>query len=250
MRPEFRELSPIAFYDFEVGATILGNKSLKRTKVSNYDLRYELYPRAGELITFGVYYKSFSNPIELSFNQSGAGSSNTFNYVNAQSAKSYGAEIEFRKKLDFVSALKNFTAQGNFSYIYNRVQFDNKTLDRPMQGQSPFLINAGLNYDVEKAGLTTTILFNEIGRRILYVGNDQVPAIWEAPRPLLDIQIAKKVMETKGEIKMNIANVFNQRANFYHDLDNSKTYRPNSDALAVSRLHGTSVNIAFAYTIK
>lgn len=251
VRPEFRELSNTAFYDFEVGATFTGSKLLKRTKISNFDLRFENYPRAGEVFTVGVFYKHFENPIELKFNQSGAGSSNTFNYVNAESARSFGAELEFRKKLDFSNLLKNFTVQGNFSYIYNRVKFNNEKTDRPMQGQSPFLINAGLQYDIEKIGLKTTTLFNVIGRRILYVGNEEVPAIWEAPRPLLDFQIAKKILKNKGELKMNISDILNQQAKFYHDLNNDKRFSNSTiDALALVRKYGTSFSVTFSYAIK
>jgi len=251
VRPEFRELSNLAFYDFEIGATITGNKDLVRTKISNLDFRYEIYPRSGEVFTAGVFYKYFNSPVELQFNQSGAGSSNTFNYTNANSATSYGAEVEFRKRLDFVSGgLKNFTAQGNFSYIYNRVKFGNSQLDRPMQGQSPYLINVGLLYDAEKIGLNTTLLFNEAGRRILYVGNDEIPAIWEAPRPLLDLQIAKKIIKQKGELRLNLSDLLNQRAYFYHDLDNDKRYTPDSDALALTRKYGTNISLTFNYIIK
>jgi hypothetical protein len=247
VRPEFRELSNLAFYDFEVGATFTGIKTLKQTRITNLDLRYEIYPRAGELITVGAFYKYFTSPIELKFNQSGAGSSNTFNYVNAEAAKSFGAEIEFRKKLDFISALRNFTFQGNVSYIYNRVKFENQTLDRPMQGQSPYLVNAALQYDVQKIGLNTTVLFNVIGRRILYVGNEEVPAIWEAPRPLLDLQIAKKVMKNKGEVKLNISDLINQTARFYHDLDQNKKFTNAVDALALTRKYGTTISLSFSY---
>lgn len=251
VRPEFRELSNLAFYDFEIGATLTGNKNLVRTKITNLDLRYEIYPRAGELFTIGFFYKYFNDPVELQFNQSGAGSSNTFNFVNANSATSFGAEFEFRKNLDFISgALKNFTAQGNFSYIHNRVKFGNSQLNRPMQGQSPYLINAGLLYDAEKIGLSTTLLFNEVGRRILYVGNDEVPAIWEAPRPLMDLQIAKKIIKNKGVLRLSIADLLNQRAYFYHDLDNNKKYTTLIDALALTRKYGTNVSITFNYTIK
>ena len=251
VRPEFRELSNLAFYDFEIGATVTGNKDLVRTKINNVDLRYEIYPRAGEVFTLGVFYKYFNSPVELQFNQSGAGSSNTFNYVNANSATSYGAEFEFRKNLDFLSpGLKNFTAQGNFSYIYNRVKFGISKLDRPMQGQSPYLINAGLLYDAEKPGISATILFNEVGRRILYVGNDEVPAIWEAPRPLLDLQVAKKVIHNKGEIRLNVSDILNKRAYFYHDLDNNKKYTVGTDALALTRLYGSNISITFNYSIK
>jgi TonB-dependent receptor len=249
VRPEFRELTGTAFYDFEIGATIIGNPNLVRTKITNLDLRYEIYQQPGELFTVGVFYKHFQSPIELAFNQSGAGSSNTFNYLNNKNttAKTFGAELEFRKKLDFIPSLKQFTAQGNFSYIYNRIKFDQTTLDRPMQGQSPYLINAALQYDVTESGFSMTILFNEIGRRILYVGNEQVPAIWEAPRPLLDLQLAKKLIKNKAEIKLNLSNIINQKAKFYHDLDNSKRYNGGVDALAIQRNYGTNASLTFNY---
>ena len=259
IRPEFRELSPFAFFDFDLGATVTGNKTLERTKVTNADLRYEIYPRAGEIFTLGVFYKFFDKPIELFFNQTGAGSSSTFNYINADKAESYGAEIEFRKKLDFASAFRNFTFQGNFSYIYNRVTSDNTKLDRPMQGQSPYLINLGLQYDVEKLGLNTTILFNEIGRRIYYVGstssngapnNDSYPPVWESPRALIDLQIAKKVLQKKGELRLNIADLLNQNAYYYHDLNDNKKYDKTTDATAINRKYGTNISLTFSYKIK
>ncbi len=251
IRPEFRELTGTAFFDFEVGATIIGNPNLKRTKVTNIDVRYEVYPGAGELFTIGAFYKFFKNPIELAFNQSGAGSSNTFNYLDNDktTAGTFGAELEFRKKLDFIHALQHFTVQGNFSYIYNRVKFDQQTLDRPMQGQSPYLINAGLQYDIDEIGLSTTFLFNTVGRRILYVGNEQLPAVWEAPRPLLDMQVAKKILKNQAELKLSITDVLNQPALFYHDLDNNKKYS-GFDALALKRRYGTGISISFAYNIK
>lgn len=252
VRPEFRELTGTAFYDFEVGATIIGNPNLQRTKVSNVDLRYEIYQRPGELVTMGVFYKYFDNPIELAFNQTGAGSSSTFNYLdnNKTSAQTYGAEIEFRKKLDFMQAFKRFTVGGNFSYIYNRVKFDQQVLNRPMQGQSPYLINASLQYDIEEKGFYATVLFNQVGRRILYVGNEQLPPVWEAPRPLLDLQIAKKIMDKKGEIKLNISDLINQYARFYHDLDGNKKYGSGLDALALSRRYGTNVSLSFSYNFR
>lgn len=250
VRPEFRELTNFSFYDFELGAGVLGSSSLKRTKITNADLRYEMYPRAGELFTVGVFYKKFKNPIELYFNQSGV-ATNTFNYLNANEATSYGAEIEARRKLDFTPALKNFTVQANISYIHNRVKDSLVKIDRPMQGQSPYLLNAALQYDVEKWGLSTTLLFNQIGRRILYVGNEVTPEIWEAPRPLLDFQIAKKVLKNKGEVKLSISDLINKSAYFYHDVDNNKTYKAGSpDAVAIRRKYGTNFSLTFGYNIK
>ena len=97
----------------------------------------------------------------------------------------------------------------------------------------------------------STILFNQIGRRILYVGNEQIPAIWEAPRPLLDLQVAKKFAHDKAEVRLNISDLLNRPANFYHDLDENKKYKKTSaDAIAISRIMGTTFGITFSYKIK
>jgi len=249
IRPEFRELAPFTFFDFELNAAVLGSPELKRTKITNADIRYELYPRPGEVFSIGGFYKYFSNPIEQYFNQSGVATS-TFNFLNAKKATSFGVETEFRKKLDDVTTLKNFTVHGNVSYIYNRVKDESKTLDRPMQGQSPYVINLGVQYDLEKPGLTTTLLYNQVGRRILLVGNEQVPAIWERGRPLLDFQVAKKLMKNKGEIRLNVQDVLNRKAYFYHDIDANNKFSKTRDAIAISRLYGTNISIAFGYSFK
>ena len=230
-----------------MGATVAGNTGLLRTKVSNFDLRYELYPKAGELFTIGVFYKYFKNPIEIYFNASSGASSSTYNFINATEANSFGAELEFRKKLDFNQALKNFTVQGNVSYIYNRVSGIGLNESRPMQGQSPYLLNASVQYDVEKYGLSTTLLFNMIGRRIAYVGGLDQPPIWENPRPVMDFQIGKKILKTKGELRLNVSDIFNKQAIFYNDLDGNKKYNEGTDAFAIKRRYGSNVSLTFGY---
>lgn len=251
IRPEFRELSDFQFFDFDLGATVSGNKGLERTKVSNFDLRYELYPRAGELFTIGAFYKFFKNPIETYFNPGTGGG--TYNYINAKEATSFGAEVEVRKKLDQNPTLKNFTVQANVSYIYNRVSgvggSNNGSENRPMQGQSPYLINASIQYDLEKNGLATTLLFNQIGRRIAYVGGQEgeAPNIWENPRPVLDFQIAKSVLNKKGEVKLNVSDIINKEAIFYYDLNNNKKYDKSGDSYAIRRKYGTNVSLTFGY---
>src|SRR5665647_633444 len=248
IRPEFRELSDFAFYDFDLGATVTGNRALERTKVTNADLRYEVYPRAGELFTIGVFYKYFKYPIELFYNPSSGGAS-TFNYINADKAYSFGAELEFRKRLDFTDVFKNFVFQTNFSYIYNRVTKNDANLDRPMQGQSPYVINASLQYDVEKYGLNTTLLFNQIGDRIFYVGGNDFPPVTERHRPLLDFQIAKKIMKKTGELKLNIADILNRDNLFYLDINNNRKFEKSPDALAIKRRYGSTVSFTFSYNL-
>lgn len=253
VRPEFRELATFEFYDFELNAAVQGSPTLKRTKVTNLDLRYELYPNAGETINFGVFYKNFQNPIEQVFVVAGGGAS-TFFYTNPQAANAFGAELEVRKKLEGIG-LKNFTFQSNISVIQSKIQDDALAAagllrNRPMQGQSPYVVNAGLLYDVEKLGLNMTVLFNQVGQRIYLVGNDQVPDIWEASRPLLDFQVAKKVIQNKGEIRLNVQDIFNQRLFFYQNLDGNNTRNKSVDVDRFSRRFGTTFNLTFSYNIR
>jgi outer membrane receptor protein involved in Fe transport len=212
-------------------------------------LRYELYPRSGELFTAGIFYKHFKNPIELFYNPASGGAS-TFNYINADKAYSYGAEMEFRKKLDFFDVLKNFTVQSNISWIYNRVTKSDARLDRPMQGQSPYVINASLQYDVPAYDLSTTLLFNQIGDRIFYVGGNDFPPVTEKHRPLLDFQIAKKVLNKRGEIKLNVSDLLNVDNVFYLDINQDRKYRRTKDALAIQRKYGSTISCTFSYNIK
>ncbi|UYQ93250.1 TonB-dependent receptor [Chitinophaga horti] len=247
-RPEFREIAPFAFYDFERNGTVFGNTSLERTKITNLDLRYELYPAAGELLTFGVFYKHFKSPIEMMF-ENAQGSPN-FTYANAESATNFGAEIEFRKKLDFFGPefLKNFALFGNAAWVNSEVKFRKGYIgvtDRPMYGQSPYLVNAGLQFDNETSGTNASVLFNLIGQRIAQVGNATTPNIWENPRPLLDFQITQKVFKN-ADIKFSAADILNQKATFYWGQDKKK-YNEGKDLVLSQFTYGTNISVTFNY---
>ena len=116
-----------------------------------------------------------------------------------------------------------------------------------MQGQSPYIVNVGLQYDLEQQGINTTILFNQIGRRIVYVGGQDAPAIWERPRPLLDFQIAKKLLEKRAEIKLNISDILNKENFLYYDVDENEQFKKTRDAIFISRKMGTTFSLSFTY---
>ncbi|MFZ9694667.1 MAG: TonB-dependent receptor domain-containing protein [Chitinophagaceae bacterium] len=248
IRPELRELSFLNIYDFELNASVQGNPFLKRTKITNLDLRYELYPKAGEVLTAGVFYKSFHNPIEQLFNE-GIGGASTFSFQNANKATAYGVEFELRKKLLFVNLLKNFTFQANASYIKSQVKDEAFKIDRPLQGQSPYLINVGLLYDQKKSDISSTLLFNIIGERIYLVGDltsgAGSPDIWEAPRPLLDFQLTKKVIDKKGQLRLNIADILNATQYFYQNSTTNVRLQKEVDAYRFTRRQGTTISISF-----
>jgi outer membrane receptor protein involved in Fe transport len=252
IRPELRELASLNLYDFELNASIQGNTKLKRTKVTNVDTRFEYYNKPGEILTIGAFYKNFNSPIEQLFNE-GAGGSSTFNYQNPSKAYSTGFEVEFRKKLDFIATLKNFTFQTNAAYIKSLVKDAKFNLNRSLQGQSPYIINTGLFYDNEKNAFNISVLYNRIGERIFLVGDISAgsgsPDIYEAPRDVMDIQFSKKLIKSKAEVKLNISDVFNQTQNFYQNGNTKKTYQKGVDALRFSRKYGTNFGITFNYSL-
>jgi len=251
VRPELRELSFLNLYDFELNASVQGNPFLKRTKVTNYDLRFELYPRAGEMITAGFFYKDFKNAIEQYFNGTPTSGSSTFTYLNAEKARSYGAELEFRKKLDFADGLKNFTFQGNLAYIHSKVEDTTSGLSRPLQGQSPYVLNFGLLYDLEKIGFNATLLFNQIGPRIYLVGDAFVgsPDVYEAPRALIDFQLAKKLLKNKAEVKLTVSDLLNSTQYFYQNVNEKKSFQKSVDAYRFTRQYGSTYTLTFNYSL-
>lgn len=249
-RPEFREVAPFSFFDFEKNGTIYGQTNLERAVITNLDARYELYPRAGEMITFGVFYKHFDKPIESSYGF--ASGSPIFSYVNAKSADTYGVELEFRKKLDFagVKVINDMTAFANIAAIHSQVNFDASVVDqvnRPMQGQSPFVINAGLQYSHDASRTNASILFNRIGRRISQVGFAGFGNIYEAPRSVVDFQLTKGIFKA-WELKLTISDLLNQKANFYQDNDENKKYNSDKDNLFNSLQYGINFGLNVTYT--
>ena len=126
-RPEYRELSPIAFFE-QVGFAITqGNPSLTRALIQNLDLRWEWFPRSGEIISAGVFYKHFITPIEKVY--IAAAGANVLSYVNADAADNYGLELEARKNLDFIGkGLKVLTAYTNVTLMKSSITVGNDSI--------------------------------------------------------------------------------------------------------------------------
>ncbi len=258
-RPEFREIANFAFFDFEQIASITGNDTLKRSSVINADIRYEYYPKAGELLSFGVFFKNFSDPIELRLNSASVATRRQYQFQNADKANLYGFEAEFRKSLGFMSGsenslLKNIYFNGNVSVIFSEVSLGNldaagnklPATTRPLQGQSPYLVNAGFQYDGEK-GTNISLLYNRIGQRLSLVGNADFGDIYEKPRDLLDFQVSRKVLKKKAEIRLTVSDILNQRVATYENRDTKKSYSASADRYFSNYRPGTTISIGFNY---
>jgi TonB-dependent receptor len=245
-RPELRELANFLYYDFVTDYSVRGNVDLKRTLISNFDLRYELFPSAGQIISVSAFYKKFNNAIEQT-----NGGNRDFSFQNANSAYDYGAELEFRRRLDLLGSqayLKNLTFYANAAYIRSRVTVANGNPNRPLQGQSPYILNGGLQYAGSNNGLVLNLLYNRIGQRLTYVGVSGGRDIYENPRDLVDFQIGKRLMKNKAEIKLNVSDIFAQSIRLYTNFDSKTSYNPNNgDKSFQSTIPGRNVNLQFIY---
>lgn len=228
-RPEFRELAPFGFDEYVSGLFVFGNENLKRAKINNYDFRYEFYPGRAQLLSTSVFYKKFTDPIEFVTLPTNI---NEATYQNHPTATVWGIEAEFRLLLSTLfgskedGLLSKFTIAGNGAYMKSNVPKDPeaKEINRPLQGQSPYIINLSLGFNDDKAGLSSTLSFNRIGERLAIAGNKDRPDFYDVERTVVDFQIAKSFFENKVELKLNARDLLAQRIAVYLDFDKSKSF--------------------------
>ncbi|MCX2574706.1 TonB-dependent receptor [Pedobacter sandarakinus] len=256
-RPEFRELSLSSYYDYEQLGNITGNPNLKRSIIDNVDLRYEIYPDAGQLFSVSAFYKNFTNAIE-SYRYDVL-STPDVSFFNTPKANTYGLEFEGRKNLNFIKDegfFKNTIAYFNLSLIKSKVDnpTDQNYIDktRPMVGQSPYVINAGLQHSALDNKLNINILYNKVGRRIIQASGINFPSTWENPRDVIDFQASLKVIKAKGEIKLNVGDILNQRSIIYFDYNKDKKYNGSvgngGDETFSAYKTGTNISLSFNYS--
>lgn len=251
-RPEFREVSSSVYYDFDLASNVQGNTELKNCYVDNLDLRYEWYPSRGELISLAVFYKHFDSPIEWAYTVAG-GTDLIYSYKNAKSANNYGVELDIRKNLGFIG-LKDFSWSFNGALIKSKVQFEKgaKEEDRPMQGQSPYLINTGIFYKNAPLKMDIALLYNRIGKRIIGVGrsegstgddsNSRVPHSYEMPRNTIDFSLAKKFGEHL-ELKLNVRDLLAEKIYYKQFADVTYSDGSKKEVEEIARCYKPGRNI-------
>ncbi|WP_293299065.1 TonB-dependent receptor [Pedobacter sp. UBA4863] len=249
-RPELRELSNFGFFDYISKRILVGNPDLKRSQNTNIDVKYEVFPSAGQIISLSGYYKYFKNPIEQVVS---SGSVKNITFQNANSAKTYGLELEIRKNLSFINKenfFNNVTAYVNSSVIFSTVNLNSlvsEITSRALQGQSPYLINAGLMYSEPTNGLSFNLLYNRIGQRISEVGYQGYADIYEKGRNVVDFQLSKKMMKNKGELRLNLTDILNEKIIFYQNNNTKNTYQQNVDNIMNTARTGAGVSLSFIY---
>jgi hypothetical protein len=251
-RPEFRELAPFLFYDYQLEAGRFGNPNLRVATIDNIDLRYEIYMRPGETFNIGAFYKQFTDPIEdrtiITTEQP------SFTYINAASAQNYGFEVEFRKSLNGMTNsafLDRFSINTNASIIWSEVDlgFTSSVQERvrPLQGQSPYIVNAAVYYDDRARGFSGSVVYNIFGNRIFSVGDVLFPTIFELSRNSLDVTMTKQVGK-RTTVKLGIQNLLDAPFRFFQDSDRDEKIGSKDDPIFTFR-RGQLVSMNFTFDL-
>lgn len=210
-RPEFREIAPFTYYDFQTQTSVSGNDSLKSADIQNFDFRVEIFPEIRELFSFSIFYKSLHNAIEKVVTSGGQEDSRTF--ANSDKAINYGFELELRASMRYISEmLSNFYVSGNYTYVkseIDEVSSGSGKSKRPLQGQSPYVINLGLNYDNPEWGTNIALQYNKFGKRIIEVANFYKDDIMEEGRDVVDIVITQAI-SSLIELKFSAKDILGQ----------------------------------------
>lgn len=254
-RPEFRELAPFGFYDFNFNLVRKGSDTIQIATAHNFDLRWEYYPSGNEVINVGVFYKRFIDPIETSFVPGGgSGGIKTFTYANAEGAISLGMEAEVRKSLRGLvrsGFVDKFSILFNAALIYSEVELGDAGLgqsvdSRAMFGQSPYIVNAGLYFHDPKNMWHINILYNVIGRRIYVVGYDDYPDIYEMPRNLLDLTVTKN-FGNRLELKLGVSNILSEPVLLLQDANADGVFDRENDQRIQYYIDPRSFSIGLSY---
>ena len=200
-RPSFRELAPYAAFELRTNRVFLGNPDLRRTLVDNADLRFEWFARPGEIVAVSGYYKRFQNPIELTYNVQAVNAE--VQPRNLQNASVFGLELEARRALDMLPGpFRYLSAGGNLTLATSAVEIleserqrrlDPSETQRPLQGQSPFVLNLDLGYETP-GGTSVGLFYNLFGSRLNFVALGLTPDVYEQARGSLDLTVRQPLV--------------------------------------------------------
>ncbi len=249
-RPDFREMSPGCALSYAGGYEICGAPEeidnpewspdappdvprtvpyqLQRAEIHNVDLRWEWYFGTMESLSFGGFFKEFTNPLERML-MSGTGAKRAILF-NAKGARNFGLELDFRKNFGFIKPpLEDLYVAGNATWVRSRIELHETSLaaqtstERPLQGQSPFIVNMVLGYDNADLGTSLALLYNVFGERIATVGTSGRPDIYEQPFHQLDF-VARQKLKKEFALSFKAQNLIDLPVAFTQGGNPTKKY--------------------------
>jgi hypothetical protein len=88
-----------------------------------------------------------------------------------------------------------------------------------------------------------------VGERLSLVGNSEFPNVFERPRNLLDMQLSTKVLDKKGEFKLNVSDLLNNAFYHYENVNDKTSFQDGTDRLFYAYRPGTTVTVSFSYDL-
>jgi len=255
-RPSFKEASVAQIFDPITNRLFIGSINLTPTYVNNFDLRYERFGEVGQMFAVSGFYKDFKDPIEQAFFLQAPSQLTVDNLGNA---KVYGVELEVRQRLGFISeGLNNLKFNANVSFIKSELtmsddEFESRRLaarngepidrERNLQGQAPFLLNFGLDYNNSDIGLQTGLFFNVQGETLEVVGIGLVPDVYTKPFESLNFTLNKSFGENKRSfIDLKVSNILGS--------DRESAYQSYGTQDQIFSLRNPGTEFSLGYTFK
>ena len=242
-RPEFRELSPFAFTEVAGGRSVAGNPDLVQATLDSFDMRWETFPRSGEVVAASLFYKRIANPIERIVQPT---SDYRLSFVNAEKANLYGIELELRRSLEsLLPSLRLWSVNANYAHIESDVtvgehQFSVVTsTERPLEGQSDDVANVALQFYHPQWGTMFRVLGAYSGERLVESGAFGLPDTYEASFLSFDVVLSQSLDPyVRGlEIKLAGTNLLDEKREFTQGGEIQRLFDP-----------GRKVSLSFSYT--
>lgn len=254
-RPSFKEASITQIFDPLSSTTFNGNIDLQPTYIDNFDVRYERFGSNSQMFAVSGFFKNFVDPIEMTYFLS---ASDQFQPRNLGNAIVYGLEFEMRNDFEFISeSLRDLSFNMNFSLIQSSLEMGDDELEarrlslrdgekledtRELQGQSPYLINVGLNYGNEDNGWQTGLFYNVQGETLEVVGTGDVPDAYTMPFNSLNFTLSKSFGKNlSSNINFGIKNILND------DIESHYQSYKAEDEVFTKLTPGRGFTLGYAY---
>jgi len=237
--PEFKEVAPFVYES--ISNRIGGNPDLlgssnpdfinvgdkSYSKIVNVDLKYEWFYSKSELISISAFTKEIKNPINLVVGADATGTQRYFRTGNK--ANIYGVEVELRKNIlhntdddAILSAGFNATymktEQDLFSNINGTYNLSFNRSKEELQGASPLLLNADINYSpvFKNYQPTANLVFSYFSDRLDALGSGQLGNVIEKSVSTLDF-IWKNNINNQFEINLSAKNLLNPTVRYVRE---------------------------------
>jgi hypothetical protein len=244
-RPQFRELAPQQYEDFESDRSFFGNPFLEDTEIYNAEARIEYYLGRDERVSLSGFYKRLEKPIEAVVSPPSSSGDILVGFTNAPQANLYGAEFELQKyfPLDFLGGrffgTRRLLLIANYTYSKSELVVGDQQVPSPIQptspdpsnpvrisvpasvifqggaplvGQSEHLLNLQVGIEDTESLSQLTVLANYASERVTFRGSRSpvYPDAVEEPGLRIDIVLRQgfRIAGAEAELNVEARNIF------------------------------------------